>query len=75
MKEYPHIGASPDLIVECDCCGPSLVEIKCPFTSRDEKPSVKLEYLEEFETELKLKTNSSYYFQIQGQMGVTKIGK
>ena len=75
MKEYPHIGASPDLIVECDCCGPSLVEIKCPFTSKDEKPSVKLEYLEEFETELKLKTNSSYYFQIQGQMGVTKIGK
>ena len=27
---YPHLGASPDGIIGCDCCGKGLVEIKCP---------------------------------------------
>ena len=28
--DYPHLGASPDGIIDCDCCGKGLVEIKCP---------------------------------------------
>ena len=27
---YPHLGASPDRITDCDCCLKGLVEIKCP---------------------------------------------
>jgi len=27
---YPQLGASPDGIVECSCCGSGLVEVKCP---------------------------------------------
>ena len=25
------IGASPDCIVECNCCGKGTVEVKCPY--------------------------------------------
>ena len=28
--DYPHLGASPYGIIDCDCCGKGLVEIKCP---------------------------------------------
>ena len=28
---YPYIGASPDAIVECKCCGIRCLEIKCPY--------------------------------------------
>ena len=27
---YPHLGASPDGIIDCKCCDKGLVEIKCP---------------------------------------------
>ena len=32
---YPHMGASPDGIVECGCCGRGVIEIKCPYSCRD----------------------------------------
>ncbi|KAM7309489.1 uncharacterized protein ISCGN_013120 [Ixodes scapularis] len=32
---YPHLAASPDAVVQCDCCGSGLVEVKCPYTQRD----------------------------------------
>ena len=28
---YPHLGATPDRIVKCDCCENGLIEIKCPY--------------------------------------------
>ena len=30
--KYPHLGASPDGIIECKCCGIGCLEIKCPVT-------------------------------------------
>ena len=30
-KEYPFLSASPDLIIECQCCGVTLVDIRCPY--------------------------------------------
>ena len=33
---YPEIGASPDGIVQCDCCGEGSLEVKCPFLIRNE---------------------------------------
>ena len=30
-EELPYIAASPDLKVECKCCGAALMEIKCPL--------------------------------------------
>jgi len=31
----PFIGASPDGLVECSCCGKGTLEIKCPYSCRD----------------------------------------
>ena len=28
--DYPHLGASPNGTIDCDCCGKGLSEIKCP---------------------------------------------
>ena len=35
--ENPFIGASPDGIISCSCCGKGVVEVKCPFSCRDNK--------------------------------------
>ena len=32
--EHSYIGASPDGICQCDCCGTGCLEIKCPYSSR-----------------------------------------
>ena len=63
--------------VDCECCGLGLVEIKCPFSVKGETPSSEnLKYLYQItnssnEKITTLKENSDYYFQVQGQMGVT----
>ena len=28
---YPHLGASPNGLISCSCCGEGLIEIKCPY--------------------------------------------
>ena len=33
--DNPYIGASPDGIISCSCCGKGVVDVKCPFSSRD----------------------------------------
>ena len=72
MPEKPFIAVSPDLLIECLCCGQGLVEIKCPYSIRGTTPSSSnLAYLEEIEGKTTLKKNSDYYYQIQGQMAVT----
>ncbi|KAL5496322.1 hypothetical protein EMCRGX_G012581 [Ephydatia muelleri] len=30
--QHPYLGATPDGIVSCDCCGTGFLEIECPFT-------------------------------------------
>ena len=72
MKDYPFISVSTDLDICCDCCGKGHAEFKCPGSIKDQVPSAdNLPYLELRNGETKLKTNSEYYFQVQGQMGVT----
>ena len=29
--KYPHLGASPDGLLTCTCCGDGLLEMKCPY--------------------------------------------
>ena len=36
---HPWIAVSPDLIVQCDCHGRGVVEIKCPVIKNEEKPN------------------------------------
>ena len=72
MKGKPYIATSTDLDTECHCCGKGHVEIKCPYTIRNENPSEEnLNYLEARNGKLRLKQNSNYYHQTQDQMGVS----
>ena len=66
-ESHPFVSASPDLKVTCQCHGPGLCEIKCPFSIRDQEPS-KWKHLDGGS----LSKKSPYYFQIQRQMGVAK---
>lgn len=34
---FPFIGASPDDIIHCDCCGTGVLEIKCPYSITQNK--------------------------------------
>ena len=34
--QWPFIGASPDGAVECKCCGKGVLEIKCPYSHRQD---------------------------------------
>lgn len=68
-----HLGASADGLVTCDCCGPRLLEVKCPWSARDTKPEAAgLDYLSQPDENgnTSLKTTHKYYAQIQGQMSL-----
>ena len=34
-RKAPYLGASPDALVHCTCCGLGIVEVKCPWSARD----------------------------------------
>ena len=36
-KDLPYIGASPDAMDTCDCCGTFVVECKCPYCIKNER--------------------------------------
>ena len=61
----PHLGASPDGIISCDCCGLGLLEVKCPFSIREQLPTT-VSYIEKGMDGFKLSRKHNYYYQIQG---------
>ncbi|XP_070562483.1 uncharacterized protein [Ptychodera flava] len=71
-KQKPYLGASPDLIVGCECCGTGLLECKCPYSIRHECPSeFNVNYLiADAQGDVQMKKNHQYYAQIQGQMAI-----
>ena len=73
--QHPHLGASPDGLIECECCGAGLIEIKCPFKYRQcELAEVKDNRfcLQPNEGQLNLSHKHPYYIQIQGQLALCK---
>ena len=72
----PYIGAGPDALVSCNCCGNGCLEIKCQFDSREKFVFEMLDcvdsYLEgDVKNGIKLKTTHMYYYQMQFQLNVT----
>ena len=55
----PYLGASPDLLVHCSCCGMGLSEMKSPFSIVNEIPSA---------IKSPLRKEHAYYAQIRGQL-------
>ena len=67
--KYPHLGASPDRIIECECCGIGCLEIKCPYCFKDASPET-VDYIDE---KLWLKQNHMYYYQVQAQIHICQV--
>jgi len=66
-----YLAASPDGIINQD----SIVEVKCPFNSRNHeiKANKMFQFLTEDESgQLHLKKTHNYYLQIQGQLNVCR---
>ncbi|XP_061190980.1 uncharacterized protein LOC133199124 [Saccostrea echinata] len=77
-KDFPFFAASPDGISECKCCGKGLVEIKCPYSSRNETSQVAMSKnsscaIVNGNYELKKSLSSPFYVQMLGQMAVCKF--
>jgi len=74
--KYPHLGASPDGLTSCDCCGNGLLEVKCPFKYRDTDPKLARE--KDFCLQpgpggaLHLSKTHAYYYQVQGQLAMAE---
>lgn len=77
---FPYLAASPDGLLYKTNFDPLLVEIKCifneknlPLTTLCSRANFCLKFDENFS--FSLKTSHPYYFQVQGQMGITNIKK
>ena len=77
---YPHLGASPDRILTCDCCGSGVLEVKCPFLCKQktimeasEDPKFCLTKDVDDVTYV-LKSSHSYYYQIQLRLLFCEVG-
>ncbi|XP_028297385.1 uncharacterized protein LOC114459273 [Gouania willdenowi] len=75
---FPQVGASPDAIVTCTCCGKGCVEVKCPEKYKDctilqacssEDRNFCLYVVN---GQVHLKKNHQYYTQVQTQLFVTE---
>lgn len=67
---YPHLGASPDGVIECDCCGVGLLEIKCPYSARLSHPKDMRDKTNFFMKANGLSHTHRYYTQVQGQLAI-----
>ena len=72
--QYPHLGASPDGIISCDCCGSGVLEVKCPFSCLDKSfvdtcndTTFCLGYTD---NSFFLRKKHAYYYQVQAQMAL-----
>ena len=73
---FPHLGASPDGMINCKCCGKGLIEIKCPYKYRNEHPCFVTDpkfYLNRENGETQLREDHEYFFQVQGQLAICDL--
>ena len=77
--QWPFVAATPDGIVDCKCCGKGVLEIKCPYSHRDESVESAASKDEKFclkkddEGSLHLDHGHSYYYQVQTQLFVCSV--
>jgi hypothetical protein len=71
------LGASPDRkVIDLSEKEPyGILEVKCPYSQRDRSLEEACKdqsfYMEKGENGMKLKRNSQYWYQVQGQLGIT----
>lgn len=75
---FPQVGASPDAIVTCTCCGKGCVEVKCPAKYKDCtilqacSSDDRNFCLHVVDGQVHLKKDHQYYTQVQTQLFVTE---
>ena len=62
------MGAFPDGIIVCDCCGKGLLEIKCPHKYRNGLEDWQDDKNFPFDESGQIKKDHMYYAQVQGQL-------
>ena len=75
--EKPFIGATPDGLVKCSCCGEGVLEVKCPLCVKNKLPDEEDEEIKQFcmtkqDEQWSLKREHCYYYQVQTQLHVSK---
>ena len=73
--EWTFIGATPDGMVSCDCCGKGVMEIKCPYCHKGQSIEVSTQDMKfciqkNADGVLALEHSHAYYYQIQTQLFV-----
>ena len=75
----PWLGASPDFLINdpTESTTVGLGEIKCPYSKRDETIDEACEdktfFLSKVDGNVFLKRNHSYYYQVQGSLGILQL--
>ena len=70
-RDLPYIGASPDAIGTCDCCGTFVVECKCPYSIKGERVLDawnRTEFLQMDSGKVCLNKGHKYYTRLQGEI-------
>lgn len=70
-----YVGASPDGVLFCDCCGKSPVEIKCSITeaASNHNHDFEKDFLKRWGEKITLDRNSKYYTQDQVQLYINTV--
>ena len=70
------LGASPDALIECNCCGQGCVEVKCSLCAQERSLEEAADAVASFCLDVLPtgKRNHPYYFQVQLQMFASKRG-
>ena len=71
--EESYLGASPDAVVSCKCCGQGILEVKCPYTVRDGITDDENFFMSKANGKWYLKNNHIYYYQVQMQLHVCMV--
>lgn len=76
--KFPYMGASPDAITNCDCCGQGIIEIKCPYATRNctviDMCLQDSSFLVEDDIgNICLDKQHDYHYQVQTQLLVTDV--
>ena len=75
--KQPFLGASPDALINCTCCGQGIIEIKCPFCASETSLQEAADRGKHFclnelpDRKFQLRRDHGYYYQCQIQMFVT----
>ena len=78
-QNWPFLGASPDGLVFCECCGKGLCEAKCPYKCKDAMlvaaavDSIFCLKYDDNGVDLCLDTVHAYYYQLQWQLFVSGV--